>query len=348
MGKTIFDLVTAKELAAYYTASPSNKIPYLGQTLFPRKKQLGLDLSWIKGSKGIPVVLKPSVFDSKAPLRDRVGLKKIETEMPFFKEGMLIKEKDRQELNKIIASGNQTYIDLIVSKIFDDVLTLVDGALAQEERLRMQLLATGLIDVSAEGVDYSYDYQMPSDHKGTVAISWADENATPLEDIMKAQEKINDDLGVTVNRAITTRREWNYLKASKEIKMDIDRIHGTSIVMTDSMLTQYLQAKYGLTVQIYNKKYKDEQGVTKNYYPEGTFTLIPEGNLGSTYFGTTPEESDLLNGGTDAQVSIINTGMAITTTKQTDPVNVNTKLSMITLPSFERIDEMYILDTKKD
>nr|MBU5222615.1 hypothetical protein [Vibrio cholerae] len=69
---TIFDLVNAPNIATYYQANPSNAIPYLGATLFPPKKQLGLDLSWIKGSNGLPVALMPSEFDAKATLRDRI------------------------------------------------------------------------------------------------------------------------------------------------------------------------------------------------------------------------------------------------------------------------------------
>ncbi|NBI08310.1 hypothetical protein D3Z33_15765 [Senegalia massiliensis] len=72
--------------------------------------------------------------------------------MPFFKESMLVKEKDRQKLNKIIASGNQDYIDLILTKIFDDTTILLDGAEAQEERMRMQLLSNGKISAVSDGV----------------------------------------------------------------------------------------------------------------------------------------------------------------------------------------------------
>ncbi len=63
---TIFDSITARALAAYITTNPSNDIPYLGATLFPAKKKLGLDLSWIKGARGVPVSLQPSAFDAKA------------------------------------------------------------------------------------------------------------------------------------------------------------------------------------------------------------------------------------------------------------------------------------------
>ncbi|MGZ7279945.1 major capsid protein, partial [Streptococcus pyogenes] len=73
------------------------------------------------------------------------------------------------------------------------------------------------------------------------------------------------------------------------------------------------------------------------------------GNLGYTVFGTTPEQSDLLGGeATDANVSIVETGIAITTTKTTDPVNVQTKVSMIALPSFERLEEVHIINGLQD
>ena len=71
--------------------------------------------------------------------------------------------------------------------------------------------------------------------------------------------------------------------------------------------------------------------------------LFPSGTLGKTWFGTTPEESDLMTGA-NASVSIVDTGVAITTMKHDDPVNVETKVTMICLPSFEQADQVYILD----
>lgn len=88
----IFDLVTAKNIATYYMTITSNNIPYLGATLFPPKKQMGLNLAWIKGAGGLPVALMPSAFDAKATLRDRIGFEDIKTKMPFFREAMSIGE----------------------------------------------------------------------------------------------------------------------------------------------------------------------------------------------------------------------------------------------------------------
>lgn len=341
--QSIFDLVTAKEIATYYQEGRSNRIPYLGEALFPRKKQLGLDLKWIKGSKGLPVVLKSSAFDTKADLRDRIGFQEINTEMPFFKEGMLVKEHDRQELNKVIASGNQSYIDMIVGKIYDDKTTLLEGAEAQEERMRMQLLSTGKISGLSGGVAYDYDFKFDANHKEALLTTakWSDTaNSNPVADIQRWKDKIIDDTGTEPTKAICTRKTWNYLLNNAKIRLDLNPVGGANIIMTDSLLQQYLATKLNISIAVYNKKYS-EDGATKQFFPDDVFTLIPDKTLGNTYHGTTPEESDLMSGNV-ANVSVVNGGMAITTTKETDPVNVFTKVSVIMMPSFESIDEVFI------
>lgn len=122
----IFDLVTAQAIGTYWTETASNRIPYLGEALFPVKKKLGLDLSWIKGYRGLPIALKPSAFDAKAHIRDRIGVSKIDTEMPFFRESMLIKEKDRQELLKL-QEASSAYYEMFLREIFDDRGQLIRG-----------------------------------------------------------------------------------------------------------------------------------------------------------------------------------------------------------------------------
>lgn len=343
----IFDLVTAQHVADFYTNNPSNAVPYLGATLFPSRKQLGLDLSWIKGHNGLPVALKPSAFDTKATIRDRVGVKEVLTEMPFFRESMRIGEKDRQKLNTAAMAANKAMLQPIIDKIYDDAGNLVAGAEVQAERMRMQLLSTGKILITDENrMNHDYDYAHPSDNKETLLTTarWSQTaTATPVQDIQRWQDKAEDNTGVRPTRAICTRKTWNYLMANNSIRLDMDPIGGTNRIMTDAMLQQYLLTKLGLSVAVYNKKYELElAGAAQQFFPDEVFTMVPDGTLGSTYFGTTPEESDLMTGNTDAQVSIVNTGVAITTAKEVHPVNVMTIVSAIMLPSFEKIDTVFI------
>ncbi len=349
MPKTIFDMINAKEISTYWSQASENKIPYLGATLFPAKKQLGLDLSWIKGAQGLPIALTPSAFDTKATLRDRIGVKKVETEMPFFREAMRIGEKDRQEINKMLAASNSNTLLPIINRVYDDVGALVDGAEVQAERMRMQLISTGKISVVTENrVSYDYDYKLPNTHKTTIDVAankWsATTTATPIQDIQGWMDTIEGDTGVRPTRAVCSRKTWNYLLTNNSIRLDMDPIGGTNRILTDTMLQQYLSTKLGLSVAVYSKKYQLVLGgASSSFFPDEVFSLIPAGNLGNTYYGTTPEESDLLSGGGDvANVKIVNTGVAITTLKEAHPVNVQTIVSAIILPSFETIDNIFI------
>jgi hypothetical protein len=48
----------------------------------------------------------------------------------------------------------------------------------------------------------------------------------------------------------------------------------------------------------------------------------------------------------NADVALVNDGVAVTTSQIVDPVNVETKVSMVALPSFEQADKVMIVDTK--
>lgn len=341
MADTIFDIVTADNLRGYYEEATEGAVQPLGQILFPRVKQMGLELNFIKGKGGVPVTLKPAAFDTRAPLRDRIGLEEIKTDMPFFKEAMLIREKDRQQLLQVLQTGNQEYINMVTERIFNDEKSLVDGAVSQEERLRMQLLTQGKIAVTANGVNLEYDYGTPEENKLTAATPWTDATAKVGQEIlgwiMEARAS-----GINVTRALTNSSTVIKLMDNDQIAKEIGGGNGN--IVSPSLISQWFASKLGIELIVYDAVYQDEAGQVNKYVPDGVFTLLPDGQLGETVFGTTPEEADLMGGATDAQVSIVNTGMAITTTKTTDPVNVETKVSMINLPSFEQADKILIAD----
>ena len=79
--------------------------------------------------------------------------------MPFFREAMRIGEKDRQEINKLLAL--LTPLWAVLNRIFDDASNLIAGAEVQAERMRMQLLYWEDQDYCRNRMSYDYDYKMP-------------------------------------------------------------------------------------------------------------------------------------------------------------------------------------------
>lgn len=348
------DIFTAAAIAANYTEVASNKEAYLGTGFFPAKKKAGLDLKWIKGHKGLPVTLNPASFDANPLFRDREGFGFEETQMAFFREGMYIKEADEQEIMRVQES-NDPYARQILERIFDDTRALLDGAEVVPERMRMQLLApvggNMGITINAKGVNYTYNYDPTGEWKKkhykaiTAAESkWsASETCDPMADIeaaLDAQEKIS---GNRPTIALMSKKTFSYIKNAKKVR---EAILSTNIIatpyITNRRVMDFIKEELNVSIVTYGKLYKDEDGVEHSFYPDNIVMLLPNGTVGSTWYGTTPEERSM--GSQDVNVSIVNTGVAVNvTTTHTAPIQTKTTVSEICLPSFERMDDCYAI-----
>lgn len=340
---SIYDLVTAKNVTTYWTELNQNEQPYLGETLFPKQKQLGTNLEWIKGANDQPVGIRLSSYDAKSIRRDMQGIEKYETEMPFFKESIYVDEKLRQQLNNFIDANRPQIVDTLMTRVFDRLTGLIQSTDVTLERMRMEALTTGTITLSSNGQSYTYDYEVPADQKRTVSTSWSDPNA----DIIGEINTIVSDMkakGVNITRALCNTTVIQGMLENTAMKNAIYVFAGGTVNLTEENVRSYITAQTGIRFAIYDNVWVDESGNAHKYVPDNTVVFMPEGTLGYTNMGTTPEESDLINN-LNAEVSIVNEGVAVTTTQMVDPVNVDTKVSMVALPSFEEADKVVILDT---
>lgn len=339
----IFDLVTSSNMVAYWIEKDLNDVT-VGDQLFPFKKEIGVELDWIKGANNQVVGLRLSAYDSKAIRRDRQGIEKVKTDMPFFKESMVIDEKMRQQLNTLIQTQNEALIRAIVARIFDDEVKLIKAAYETVERVRMQLLTTGTVTLASNGQSYTYDYGMPAENKITVQTSWTSPNADIIKDITSAQNLARKN-GYKLTRAMCNTNLLSALVNNTSIKNRIYVLANGNVTITAKEVQRYIENETGISIYANDNGYVNEQGQFTNYFADDVFVMFPDGPLGETHYGTTPEESDLMSGATDAEVSLVNNSVAVTTTKETDPVNVQTKVSMVMLPSFEQADGVFIFDT---
>lgn len=349
----IRDAYSSKAIALRHNEVASNKQAYLGKGLFPAKKKTGLDLKWIKTSKGLPVSLAPSAFDTRSTIRSREGFKMTETEMAFFKESMLIKENDEQEIMRIQDSADP-FAREVLDRIYDDAETLLDGAEVVPERMRMQLLSAEDghpgISIAADGATYNYNYDPDGSYEAnnfTELVGtdmWSDTvNSDPITDVMNAQDAVEAETGVRPSILIVSKQTMNWLKQNVKVRdYTLSQNVTANIIMTDNRVKETFSTELGVTIIVYSKQYKDETGMVKKFYPDGMATLIPDKALGNTWYGMTPEERTLM-ARPDADVSIVDGGVAISVTVTEDPVQTKTTVSEIVLPSFESMSETYTL-----
>lgn len=353
------DVFTAKAFAMYWTKylEQANTEGYLGTSLFPPVKKKGIDIKWIKGRSGLPVTLRQSAFDAVAHVRDRIGVTAIQTEMPFFRDSFIVKESDRQEILRA-QDSNDPYVQPVLNNIYNDAKNLTNGANVVPERMIMQLLSPAdgspKIEIS-DGAKVSclYEYDVDGSFKTnnfkalTGTAAWTDhKNSNPVQDILDAKEVV-ERTGNVPTIALMSKKTLRDIRENENVKAYIvakAQATGGVILVTDKLVKEYISEETELTVVVNNKSFIDESGTAKRFYPDDMVTLLPAQPLGSTVYGTSPEEADLM-ADDKADVAIVNTGVAIATIKQEHPVNVRVLASEIVLPSFEGMDNVYVINT---
>lgn len=353
------DVFTAKAFAMYWTKylEQANAEGYLGTSLFPPVKKKGIDIKWIKGRSGLPVTLRQSAFDTVAHVRDRIGVTAIQTEMPFFRDSFIVKESDRQEILRA-QDSNDPYVQPVLDNIYNDAKNLTNGANVVPERMIMQLLSPAdgspKIEIS-DGAKVSclYEYDVDGSFKTnnfkalTGTAAWTDhKNSNPVQDILDAKEVV-ERTGNVPTIALMSKKTLRDIRENENVKAYIvakAQATGGVILVTDKLVKEYISEETELTVVVNNKSFIDESDTAKRFYPDDMVTLLPAQPLGSTVYGTSPEEADLMADG-KADVAIVNTGVAIATIKQEHPVNVRVLASEIVLPSFEGMDNVYVINT---
>lgn len=347
------EIYNSKAVALHHSEAGSNKIAYLGLGLFPAQKKTSLDLKYINTANGVPVSLAPSAFDTKSAIRSREGVKITEAQLAYFKESMILTEADEQDILRL-KDTSDSFAPEVIDKIYNDAENLVSGAEVVPERMRMQLLASAnghpSIYISADGATYAYNYDPNNEYSASnyvellTTAKWDDTaNSNPLEDVRAAQESVEGNSGTKPTIMIISRKTMNYLLQNVKLRSFILAQNvSANVVMTDARIKELFLAELGVTIIVYTKLFKDEAGTVQKFYPDGFATLIPEGALGKTWFGMTPEERTLLSK-PDYDVSIVDTGIAVTISVTDDPVHTKTTVSEVVLPSFERMFETYTI-----
>lgn len=348
------EVVETRAIALAATENASNQIPYLGLQFFPARKKSGLDLKWIKTHKGLPISLAPSNFDALPTLRARKGLKTEKTQMAFFREQMVITEEDEQEIARI-QDANDPYLESALMSIYDDTNELLSGAEVVPERMRMSLLATTnghpVIGIESDGVKYAYDYDPTGEYaskhyvKNTSTAVWTDTvNAKPLTDLTNAKKALQK-LGKVAKYALMNSNTFNLLLDNAQVRNSILAQNATAVIeVTDENVASIVKTRTGLTIVIYDKMYIDDNGNEQYFYPNNKVTLLPEGALGSTWFGTTPEERTAAQVA-DVDVTIYGVGIAVAKKVEYGPPAITSvTASEIVLPSYENMDSTFVIE----
>ena len=208
---TIYEVINPQLTSVRWTETEEDRVPYLLEAWFPARKQLGTEVSYFKGKKPNVRPLDLSAYDVPALPIAREAFAKITTEIPFFKNKMALNEKIRQELLKVLSTGNEAYINAVLDQIYNDNKTLLDDARLTREMMRAMLLTTGMIAFESNGQAVAYDYGVPSENK--VTASWNDAStANPIEDILGYMDQVEAKTGIRPTNIVMNRNTFAKIK----------------------------------------------------------------------------------------------------------------------------------------
>ena len=331
------DFINSKEIAIYIDKLPPQT--NIDQILFPNDKQYGMEIELAKGALKRPVAIRMSQFDTAAKVRALKAQVSVEKkEMPFFKEAVGISEKDRRDLMLAKNANNQNLINFLVKQVYENYAELVAGADVQASRMRAQILQKGEVNIVTDDGDIVVDYGVPTEHKVAVdaAKSWDKPGADIVGDIIKWQKLFTNAGLEKPTRMLLTEKTFGYITQNNAIREELNARNIGTVILVDEDFKGYLKRKLGIELGILDGVYLDEKGTLNNYYEDDKISLIPQGALGRTIYGTTPEEFDSKFGSGKLDTSVLAKGIAITTMVKEDPVTVDTKISQIVLPSFDK------------
>lgn len=285
----IEELLSYTELIDY--TKERNPKPKILEQLFPSRKTEALEVKMLKGANNLPVSASIHGFDSETEIDQREAASYDLAELALIKRKRKLSEKEIIQLEQ---PRNTIEEREAIQRIYNDVDTLQDSVLTRIEAMRGEALATGKLVVNENNFKTTIDYGVPSNHKA--AFVWSSGTPNILSDLDVAINKIVDDTGFTPTRALTSKKNVNIMLKDEKIRKAIFGVNSDRLLSVKE-LNIFLQTLGLPQVASYDEKYRtlNAKGMytAKRYFPETSFVLMPDGNMGETLFGLTAEELEL-------------------------------------------------------
>jgi len=167
-------------------------------------------------------------------------------------------------------------------KLAEEIAAAENTIRRREEWMAAQALATGVIPVKGEGVDYVIDMGMSSTHK--IALSgtalWSDAGSDPLGDIVGWVDLVADDGDVNADVLILGAKAADALLKNEKIQKMFD-VRNYALGTINPVLTRpgatwmgtIRASGVGIDVYRYTGSYRDENGVRRRMIADNAAIL---------------------------------------------------------------------------
>lgn len=310
---------------------------YLGDSLFPDVKTQNLKAEFyrLSDARMLPTMAFVHAFDSEAHIGQRPTVSKVTMEKMLIKEKINQTERIQQVLDNGAAENS------LIQYVFDDAARLAESVKTRTEVMKCDVLQSGTLNISENGVKITVDYGVPSSNKLTMDFS---SSADPLAAIQTMVDTAADN-GQVLTKVVTTSKVVTALRKHASVQTAINGTVGAGALVSRSAFANFMLQEYGLTILVDDARYQYEnaKGGLKvgRYIGETKFiglATLPNGTMGSGLWGVTPEEA---TEGPWTNKSM-NRYITVAQWKEPDPVAVWTKASGLFIPAVPNPNGIFI------
>ncbi len=282
MPKSVLELFNQKEILNYLK---ERKFPaMMGEELFPEVKKQSLEFEVLTNASKTPVIASVHGFDTESEIGQREAEKKV-IELALIKRKMQLKEK---EIIALESPRNDAERQYLMKNVYNDFDNLIESVKARTEKMRMDVISTGILKLDENELDAEIDYGVPTEHK-VANVDWSSETSNPINDMIAWANTLDQMPG----RVITSNTILAKILSNKNVVNALFGKDSTRIASVGELNT-YLESLGLPKIYTYDRKYRklEKNGTyTKHrYFPENKFVMLPSETLGETVYGPTAEE----------------------------------------------------------
>lgn len=339
---SINELITPAELVGFARELEFPDLSILDYVLPPSRVE-NVEYEVLTASGDDVDAAEYRAFDTEAGIGSREGVKRLTGKIPPISRKMRLGEEEQIRL-RAEESGNN---ERLIAEVFNDARRMTRSVRARVTLAQGEVLTSGKVVLSENGVEGTADYAVPTAHLATAGASWATVTTSIVSDLRTwAKTYADTNNGLRPGGMAITDDILGYMQLNDEFRSLLASLSGAPALITRQGVDQVLQA-FGLPpiTAVVETQIQVNGTATRVIPADHLFFHPPAGfPLGQTPYGITAEALALRSGG---QIEVDDLSGPIASVKEIefDPVSTWTKAAAVAIPVLANPKRLFVADT---
>ena len=304
--------------------------------------------NYIAAEYQIPQMAQFHAFDTVAQKSVRAPI-----DQRNIEKGLIKVKRNTSELLYELQNRGVNTERALYDYVMNDINALTDEVVTRTKVAKNELLATGRVTISENGLTETVEYGVPEGNL-SLTLDVGNGATTPLTDQLQAVVDLAADAGVELTGMVCARATLSKMRQNANIQKAINGTNAAGVLVTNAALQSFLSSEYGIDRVITNDQSYSEpwtidattnRPVThqKRYFPKSKCSFFGTGNgmkLGTGLWGVPPEEQIARFEQTGASTE--NPYVYVTQWAEKDPAVVWTKASGLFMPVLFNPNSLYV------